>query len=81
MTILYDPRRSVNRNRTFGLGVAKPAERRLPVGPSVADAQWWAENAPSNRYGFEVFGPSDAEMDRMARESAELDRTCRGSIL
>lgn len=79
MTILYHPARRVNRPRPFGLGIARPARERR-VGYTAADARWWAENSPANRDGHEVAFPSDAELERMAEESAELDRLCRGIV-
>ena len=56
-------------------------ERRLPIGPSDADAKWAAENLNADTTQYEVVCPSDAILDDMARESAELDRVCRGPIL
>lgn len=79
MTILFTACVPVKPRKPFGVGIARPArERRTPY--TAADAQWWAENSPANAVGYEVAGPSDAEIDRMARESEELDSVCRGFL-
>ena len=80
MTILYHPGRLVNRNTTFGLGIAKPArERRLPVGPSAADRAWAAYELNKDCRDYSVDTTAeDRRFDRMAADSAEMDRAERG---
>ncbi len=71
MVILFDSACPVKSSRRpFARGLARP--ERLPIGPSPEDSRWWAENSPSNRYGYEVVGPADltdSEADRMAEEA------------
>ena len=57
-------------------GILPQRERRLPVGPSAADAQWWAENNPANHSG-----PTDAELDAMAADALMADDADRFNAL
>ena len=81
MVILFNACVPVKSRKSFGMGIARPARERLPIGPTPAEAQWWAENSPANQYGYEVVGPTDCVLDAMARDAAELDRVCRGPVL
>lgn len=80
MTILFDAHRTVNRNRRpFGLGVARPGRDRLPVGPSPEDAAWAAYELNKDCRDYIVVATAeDRHFDRLAADSAEMDRAERG---
>lgn len=71
MKTLFDSTRRVKSRpvRVFGQGIST-SDRRQPY--SAADQAWWAANSPANAKGFEVVGPSDAELDRQAGEATFL---------
>lgn len=81
MTILYHPRRSVNRNRAFGLGLGRNQADRLPFGPSAADREWAASELNKDSRDYVVVATAeDRHFDRLAEEAGATDLLCRGYV-
>lgn len=77
MTILLDTRRPVKpaRARRFGAGLLAALPTVRHPAPTQADRDWASRALNADAADFDVI---DAAADRMAEESAEMDRLCMG---
>jgi hypothetical protein len=73
MVIFDSTRPTVNRNRPFGIGVARPGrEKRAPF--TAADAEWAARELNADARDYDVI----PDYDRMAAEWAAEETMGRG---
>ena len=82
MSILFHFARPVkSARRPFGLGIITRRPGHSPVGPSASDRAWAAYELNKDCRDYTVAATAeDRHLDRLAEESAELDRVCRGIV-
>ncbi|MDB5349198.1 MAG: hypothetical protein JWN86_445 [Planctomycetota bacterium] len=80
MTALFDSKPRVKSARKpFGYGLGRNQAERLPKGPNVEDAAWAAYELNKACRDYAVVSTAeDRHFDRMAEDSAAMERAERG---